>query len=74
MRAGESRPFFGSESAAKRCASYIETYFHVKCRILGFKDGWQVVPPNTLGLTRSDAVENFIVAYKHGLEDSRTFT
>ena len=69
MKISDSRPTFRTERMAKCAAKRIEEYLKVQCRLLKLPDGWQVLPPRTLVSIRSDAFENFLVAYGRGWED-----
>ena len=69
MRLSDSRPTFRTKRMAECAVQHVEEYLKMKCRVLELPHGWQVLPPRTLGATRSDALENFLVAYGRGWED-----
>jgi len=69
MRISNSRPTYRTQRMAQCALDHILDYFKVQCRLLQVPDGWQVLPPQTLGAVQSDAIENFMVAYGCGWED-----
>ena len=71
MRISDSRPTYRTRRMAECAAQRVEDYFGVKCRVLELPPGWRVLPPQTLGATRADAIENFLVAYGRGWEDRK---